>query len=65
MLTLDGVQNLLPAAAEEFYVGGQRALDFRDQRQALREPFPRACDFKAHQLAKGGGVFAVRGWLLR
>ena len=32
---------------------------FADQRQTLREPFPRALDFKLHHLAERGSVFAV------
>ncbi len=58
-MAFDGVQNFLPAAAEEFDVGGQCAIDFPDQRLALRKPFPRAFDFKLHHLAERGSVFAV------
>ena len=58
-MALDGVQNFLPAAAEQFDVDGQCAVNLRDQWQALREPFPRAFDFKFDHLAERGSVFAV------
>src|SRR5271155_5379835 len=58
-LALNCIQNFLPAAAEEFYVGSQRPIHLCDQRQALVEPFPRPLDFKLHHLAKICRIVAV------
>ena len=42
----DGVENFLAPAAEEFDIGCELAINFGNQRQALREPLARTFDFK-------------------
>src|SRR5258708_6833591 len=49
-LVLDGVQNFLSAAAEEFKVDRQLAIHFLDQRQSAIEPFARTLDLEPHEL---------------
>src|ERR1035441_8874488 len=57
MLTLDCMQNFLSAAAEEFDICGQFAIDVRDEWQALRKPLLRALDLKLHHCAELGSIF--------
>src|SRR5260370_20887491 len=56
---MDRDENFLSAVAEEFDVGGQCAVDFRDQWHALYEPFSRTFHFKLDHLADCGRIVAV------
>src|ERR1700692_1054697 len=56
MLALDCLENLLAASAEKFNIDGQFRLDFRDERQALREPFGGTFHLKLHEFAEGGCI---------
>ena len=56
MLALDGVENFLPAAAEEFEIDGEGFVYFFNERQAAEKPFVGALDFELHHLAEGVGI---------
>src|ERR1700692_4201038 len=56
MLALDGVQDFLAAAAEEFEIDRQLFIYFADKRQAAVKPFAGALDLKPHHFAKRGSV---------
>jgi len=60
ILLLDRAQNFLAAAAEEFEIDGEFAVDFLDQRQALAKPILRAFDFKLHHGTERGSVLIAR-----
>src|SRR5436189_6064348 len=51
-LTLNCVQNLLPATAKEFNVDRQLTTDFIDQRNATLKPLARSVYLKSHRLPK-------------
>src|SRR5581483_4498466 len=52
ILTLDRVQNFLPATAEQLNVDSQLATYLSHQRQAALEPLAGALDLEAHQIAE-------------
>ena len=51
-LALDGVQNFLPAAAEQLDIDRQFAIHLLDQRQAPLKPLARPLHFEAHHFAE-------------
>src|SRR5215471_9867133 len=52
ILAFNGEQNFLSAASEKLKINGQCAMHFSHERAAAGKVFPRALDFKAHQVTK-------------